>query len=361
MFICFYKDGKTRTYTKGKKSKFLEKRVLIISAKNTYYIRESFPNTSYENLKNIIKNYVEDLYQDQSMDFCFNIAKIYENSIRVNIFVYKSEILQEVKKEFDFNYVLAEPLCFKSHQNEIVVYKDDLYNILALTKDGLYAYLQMEDFSQEYFDLFLKSLGDFEPKNTVKYEHKLQPVFLDFIDKINLKHYKVSSAFKIDEDFVFRIMIYFLLGYIGALYVNHTYYQDQIKKISYLDDKLRPFIKTSLQEQTPKKNYKKGFIKEYNAQVVKIDPIFIMDNMAKHIKKGEYITQADIKPKNPTTPQANFNISTKSPIRFLESISKDKCIKDFNLESPLMSNPQQIYNVNMKMEFYCNEECKACL
>ncbi|MGC9144310.1 hypothetical protein [Hydrogenobaculum sp.] len=376
MYICFYKDGKKEYYEvdknikkidKPRKKGFLEKRVLVISSKDAHYLKETFPKTTYENLKNIIQNHIEDVYPNEKMDFNFNIAKTYENTVKVNIFVFPFAILEDVKKDFEFTHVIAEPLCFKTKENDILIYKeDDIYNILAVSEEGLYSYLQIKDFSRDYFEFFLKGLSDFEMKNIISYEDlsldmdivrkqpKAYPVFLDYIKSIDLKPYKRYSAFKINEDLVFRAIIYFLIGYGAALYVNHRYYQENIKKIHYLDKKLKPFIKASLvTKETNKNHYNKSFIKAYENTVIKIDPIFILDNITSHFHKGDYLTQIDIKPLHPTVPQANFTIVTKKPFEFLESLSKDSCIKDFNLESPLSENMQKVYNLNMKVEYLC--------
>ena len=376
MYLCFYKNGEKHYYEVDKSVKkldgpvkrgFLEKRVLVISAKDVFYLKENVPKTTYENLRSIIQNLLEDVYQDQVMDFSFNIAKVYENTMRLNIFAFPQSIIEDVKKEFDFNYVIAEPLCFKSKENDIIIYKeDDIYNILALSQDGLYSYLQLKDFSKEYFDFFLKALSDFEVKNIISYEDlnldtdvvrkppRPYPVFLDYIKGIDLKPYRRYLAFKINEDLVFRLIIYFLIGYAAALYVNHRYYQKNIEKIVYFDKKLKPFIKESLSsEEKPSKEYKKSFIKDYQNTVAKIDPVFVLDNIASHLQKGDYLTQIEIKPLHPTTPQANFTVVTKKPFKLLESLSKDSCIKDFNLESPLSKNMQKVYSINMKVDYLC--------
>ena len=378
MYICFYKSGKKEYYEvdksikkidKPKKKGLLDKRILVISSKDAYYLKETFPKTTYENLKNIIQNHVEDVYPGEQMDFSFNIAKAYENTTKVNIFAFPYAILEDVKKDFEYTHVIVEPLCFKTKENDILIYKeDDIYNILAVSEEGLYSYLQLKDFSKDYFEFFLKGLSDFEIKNIISYsdisldvefikkESKAYPVFLDYIKYIDLKHYKKFSAFSVNEDLVFRVIIYFLIGYGAALYVNHKYYQENIEKISYLDKKLKPFIKSSLNtEEKSTHHYKESFIKAYKNTVVNIDPIFILDNIAFHLHKGDYLTQIDIKPLHPTVPQANFTIVTKKPFEFLESLSKDSCIRDFNLESPLSENMQKVYNLNMKVEYSCEK------
>lgn len=376
MYICFYKNGKKEYYEVDKSVKTISipkskgvftKKVLVISSKDIFYSKESFPKTSYENLKSIVKNYVEDIYQDESMDFTFNVAKVYENTMKVNIFAYPSSILEDVKKNFEFNYVLVEPLCFKVDENSILIYKeDDIYNILAVSKEGLNSYLQLHTFSKDYLDLFIKGLSDFDIKSVISYEDldlddsvvkktpKSYPIFLDYIKYIDLKPYKRFRAFRINEDLVFRIIIYFLIGYAGALYVNHRYYQENIEKITYLDKKLKPFIKSKLStEETPKKHYEKSFLKDYKNTIAKIDPIFVLDDIASHLQKGDYITQIDIKPLHPSTPEASLIINTKEPFKVLEGFSKDKCVKNFNLESPISENMQKLYSINMKVEYLC--------
>ncbi|HEK24935.1 MAG: hypothetical protein C0170_06840 [Hydrogenobaculum sp.] len=378
MYVCFYKEGKKSFYELKKSVKvlkdvgklpFFEKKVLVISSKDTYYYKDTLPKTSKDNIKSIIQNQVEDTYPDQEMDFCFNIAKSYENTIQVNVFVFKKSILDDVKKDFDFNYVLAEPLCFKSQKNEVLIYKEDtIYNILALTQNGLYAYLQLKDFSKDYFELFLKGLGNFEIEditsyediefglhaNTTKKSYKNYPIFLDYIANIDLKDYKRFQAFKIDEDLVFRVVMYFLIGYAAALYVNGKYYEENIKKIEYLNKKLLPYIKSTIaQNAEPKTNYKEAFVKEYKSTVVYIDPIFLLDDIASHLEDKEYITNIDIKPLNPQTPKVSFTVNTQEPFKFLESLTKDKCIKDFDLESPVSQNFQKVYSLNIRADFSC--------
>lgn len=376
MYICFYKDGKKEYYEVDKSVKnidkltkkgFFEKRVLVISSNDVFYLKETFPKTSYENLKNIVQNHVEDVYPNEKMDFCFNVAKVYENTMKVNIFAFPFSILEDVKKDFDFNHVIVEPLCFKSQENDILIYKeDDAYHILAISEEGLYSYLELRDFSKDYFEFFLKGLSDFEIKNIISYEElnldtnyikkpqKNYPIFLDYIKYIDLKPYKRFSAFKINEDLVFRLIIYFLIGYGAALYVNHRYYQQNIQKISSLDKKLKPFIKSRLSsEEEPAKHYKKSFVKDYQNTIVKIDPIFVLDNIASHLQKKDYLTQIEIKPLHPDVPQANFTVVTKKPFKILEGFSKDSCIKDFSLESPLSKNMQKVYSINMKVEYAC--------
>jgi hypothetical protein len=76
-------------------------------------------------------------------------------------------------------------------------------------------------------------------------------------------------------------------------------------------------------------------------------------SIASHLQKGDYITQIDIKPLHPSTPEASLIINTKEPFKVLEGFSKDKCVKNFNLESPISENMQKLYSINMKVEYLC--------
>ncbi len=378
MHICFYKEGKKSFYEVSKsvrvlreigKVPFFEKKVLVISSEDAHYYKDTLPKTSYENLKSIIQNQIEDTYPNQEMDFCFNIAKSFENTMQVNVFIFKKDILQEVKKDFDFNYVLVEPICFKSQKNEILIFKEDgTYNILAISETGLYSYLQLKDFSKEYFELFLKGLGNFDIEDIISYEdidlgldiktiqkaYKSYPIFLDYINHIDLKPFKRFQAFKIDEDLVFRIIMYFLTGYAAALYINGKYYEENVQKITYLNKKLLPYIKLNLAQSTSSRaHYKEAFVKEYKSTIAYIDPIFVLDDIASCLKDKEYITNVDIKPLNPQTPKATFTVNTNKPFEILESLTKDKCIKNFDLESPVSQNFQKVYSLNIKAEFSC--------
>ncbi len=365
LFIAFYKDKKLNFYKvggvvetfepKNTKYKFKDKKILVIG--DILYLKEQYPKTSEENLKAIIQNTLEDGFPDKELDFLYDFEEE-GDSFSVNIYAFDKNILKEIREVFDYQYLLAEYMCFSSTEPTLIIFEDKTYKLIAFEKKTI-SVASLKDISKEGLNIFLKSLYPFTPKKIINYtnrdlnienEIKLPPpkypLFLNYINQVDLRRYKISPAISINPYFIYRVLFYIAFAYGMALYVNTSYYDHYLKSLKQVHKELSKALAKKLhQSKTPQKNLSKSFYKEYETTVLYQDPIFVFSTLSKLLTKDSYITNADMNPKD-----LKVNINTKDPFNIISNLTNSDCVKEFNLTSPIQKSfGNQFYMLNLEM------------
>ena len=95
LFVAFYKNKKISFYKVGatvssfdpkvEKPKFKDKRILVIG--DVIYLKKVYPKTNKQNLELIIKNELEEDFEDKELSFFYDFEEK-EEFVELNIYAY---------------------------------------------------------------------------------------------------------------------------------------------------------------------------------------------------------------------------------------------------------------------------------
>lgn len=349
----------------------LGKKLLIVSRDLLMHTRKKYPPTTMENIKKAVSGEIKDIFPLEMPAFSVSIFETTSAHCFVDIWAWESGPYEKIRPVFPFTHVVPEDLLFVSAEPEITIFESgDLTHIIAHNKKGFSGGLSVKALSDNTLELFMRSIraSSGEIKRIISYIEKsklhmpaLMPVSyeqplkhppcLRRLQGLDFKEFRVAgeSAFKSNIELVQRAAIYLLVIYSISLFITKTNYDKAIGEVSGKLNNLTSDvaaakaageggryadIMNALREKTGKK----------------INPLPVMDALARSIPEGSYVTRIAL---NENT--LELQAVSKEPLEVLKVLSAAKCIRTVSIKGGApYKDPQGLYTFSLAVEL------KAC-
>jgi hypothetical protein len=378
MLVCYLTKEEAKFYQiKGDKiseispgafklTKYLQKRVLIISRELLFYTRRSYPPIPLKKLKDALKVEVQDFFPLPRVSYTFKIFEATEKFTLVDIWAWSKDEEERIEKTFPFQYVIPEDLLLvEKGDTALKIYKQrDIYHLIAYVKGKFLGSLSVAELTQKDVELFLTglmpysqdikkiiiygdTLKDFSPDKTIlRYPERPYPVSLEGLSKINLKEFKVKRALPLKIDPFLRLPIYLLLGYGVYLYATSQNYEKAIKdlktKISKLDRELAYFENRT----APAKDYSALISALNNKTSQAVSGLTVLNELAKTLPIGCTVNRIVLNEK-----RLELALTFEDPVEVIELLERSNMVKSLKLEGPpIKKTGTKLYDFRLTIE-----------
>jgi len=377
MLVCYLTKDEAKFYQiKGDKiseispgafklTKYLQKRVLVISRELLFYTRRSYPPIPLKKLKDALKVEVQDFFPLPKASYTFKIFEATEKFTLVDLWAWSKDEEERVEKIFPFQYVIPEDLLLVDEDTALKIYKQrNIYHLIAYVKGKFLGSLSVADLTQKDVELFLTGLmpysreikkiliyGDMlkdfsQDKTILRYSERLYPVSLEGLSKINLKEFKVRRALPLKIAPLLRLPIYLLLGYGVYLYATLQNYEKAIKelktKISKLDRELAYF-----EDRTaPSKDYSALISALNNKTSQVVSGLTVLNELAKTLPIGCTVNRLVLNEK-----RLELALTFEDPVEVIELLERSNMVKSVKLEGPpIKKTGAKLYDFRLTIE-----------
>jgi len=377
MLVCYLTKDEAKFYQiKGDKiseispgafklTKYLQKRVLVISRELLFYTRRSYPPIPLKKLKDALKVEVQDFFPLPKASYTFKIFEATEKFTLVDLWAWSKDEEERVEKIFPFQYVIPEDLLLVDEDTALKIYKQrNIYHLIAYVKGKFLGSLSVADLTQKDVELFLTGLmpysreikkiliyGDMlkdfsQDKTILRYSERLYPVSLEGLSKINLKEFKVRRVLPLKIAPLLRLPIYLLLGYGVYLYATLQNYEKAIKelktKISKLDRELAYF-----EDRTaPSKDYSALISALNNKTSQVVSGLTVLNELAKTLPIGCTVNRLVLNEK-----RLELALTFEDPVEVIELLERSNMVKSVKLEGPpIKKTGAKLYDFRLTIE-----------
>jgi hypothetical protein len=377
MLVCYLTKDEAKFYQiKGDKiseislgafklTKYLQKRVLVISRELLFYTRRSYPPIPLKKLKDALKVEVQDFFPLPKASYTFKIFEATEKFTLVDLWAWSMDEEERVEKTFHFQYVIPEDLLLVDEDTALKIYKQrNIYHLIAYVKGKFLGSLSVADLTQKDVELFLTGLmpysreikkiliyGDMlkdfsQDKTILRYSERLYPVSLEGLSKINLKEFKVRRALPLKIAPLLRLPIYLLLGYGVYLYATLQNYEKAIKelktKISKLDRELAYFENRT----APSKDYSALISALNNKTSQAVSGLTVLNELAKTLPIGCTVNRLVLNEK-----RLELALTFEDPVVVIELLERSNMVKSVKLEGPpIKKTGAKLYDFRLTIE-----------
>jgi hypothetical protein len=377
MLVCYLTKDEAKFYQiKGDKiseislgafklTKYLQKRVLVISRELLFYTRRSYPPIPLKKLKDALKVEVQDFFPLPKASYTFKIFEATEKFTLVDLWAWSMDEEERVEKTFPFQYVIPEDLLLVDEDTALKIYKQrNIYHLIAYVKGKFLGSLSVADLTQKDVELFLTGLmpysreikkiliyGDMlkdfsQDKTILRYSERLYPVSLEGLSKINLKEFKVRRALPLKIAPLLRLPIYLLLGYGVYLYATLQNYEKAIKelktKISKLDWELAYFENRT----APSKDYSALISALNNKTSQAVSGLTVLNELAKTLPIGCTVNRLVLNEK-----RLELALTFEDPVVVIEHLERSNMVKSVKLEGPpIKKTGAKLYDFRLTIE-----------
>ncbi|MCI4453954.1 MAG: PilN domain-containing protein [Thermodesulfobacterium sp.] len=377
MLVCYLTKDEAKFYQiKGDKiseispasfklTKYLQKRVLVISRELLFYTRRSYPPIPLKKLKDALKVEVQDFFPLPKVSYTFKIFEATEKFTLVDIWAWSKDEEARVEKTFPFQYVIPEDLLLVDEDTALKIYKQrNIYHLIAYVKGRFLGSLSVAELTQKDVELFLTGLmpysqdikkiiiygdilKDFSPDKTIlRYLEKPYPLSLEGLSKINLKEFKVRRALPIKIDPLLRLPVYLFLGYGVYLYATLQNYEKAIKdlkkEISKLDRELAYFENRT----APAKDYSALISALNNKTSQAVSGLTVLNELAKTLPIGCTVNRIVLNEK-----KLELALTFEDPVEVIELLERSNMVKSVKLEGPpIKKTGTKLYDFRLTVE-----------
>jgi len=377
MLVCYLTKDEAKFYQiKGDKiseispgafklTKYLQKRVLVISRELLFYTRRSYPPIPLKKLKDALKVEVQDFFPLPKASYTFKIFEATEKFTLVDLWAWSKDEEERVEKIFPFQYVIPEDLLLVEEDTALKIYKQrNIYHLIAYVKGKFLGSLSVADLTQKDVELFLTGLmpysreikkiliyGDMlkdfsQDKTILRYSERLYPVSLEGLSKINLKEFKVRRVLPLKIAPLLRLPIYLLLGYGVYLYATLQNYEKAIKelktKISKLDRELAYFENRT----APSKDYSALISALNNKTSQVVSGLTVLNELAKTLPIGCTVNRLVLNEK-----RLELALTFEDPVEVIEILERSNMVKSVKLEGPpIKKTGAKLYDFRLTIE-----------
>jgi len=377
MLVCYLTKDEAKFYQiKGDKiseispgafklTKYLQKRVLVISRELLFYTRRSYPPIPLKKLKDALKVEVQDFFPLPKASYTFKIFEATEKFTLVDLWAWSKDEEERVEKIFPFQYVIPEDLLLVDEDTALKIYKQrNIYHLIAYVKGKFLGSLSVADLTQKDVELFLTGLmpysreikkiliyGDMlkdfsQDKTILRYSERLYPVSLEGLSKINLKEFKVRRVLPLKIAPLLRLPIYLLLGYGVYLYATLQNYEKAIKelktKISKLDRELAYFENRT----APSKDYSALISALNNKTSQVVSGLTVLNELAKTLPIGCTVNRLVLNEK-----RLELALTFEDPVEVIEILERSNMVKSVKLEGPpIKKTGAKLYDFRLTIE-----------
>jgi hypothetical protein len=377
MLVCYLTKDEAKFYQiKGDKiseispgafklTKYLQKRVIVISRELLFYTRRSYPPIPLKKLKDALKVESQDFFSLPKVSYTYKIFEATEKFTLVDLWAWSKDEEERVEKMFPFQYVIPEDLLLVEEDTALKIYKQrNIYHLIAYVKGKFLGSLSVAELTQKDVELFLTGLRpysqdikkiliygdmlkDFSPDKTIlRYSERLYPVSLEGLSKINLKEFKVRRVLPLKIDPLLRLPIYLLLGY--GVYLNATLqnYEKAIKdlktKISKLDRELAYFENRT----APAKDYSALISALNNKTSQVVSGLTVLNELAKTLPIGCTVNRLVLNEK-----RLELALTFEDPVVVIELLERSNMVKSVKLEGPpIKKTGAKLYDFRLTIE-----------
>jgi len=376
MLVCYLTKDEAKFYQiKGDKiseispgafklTKYLQKRVLVISRELLFYTRRSYPPIPLKKLKDALKVEVQDFFPLPKASYTFKIFEATEKFTLVDLWAWSKDEEERVEKMFPFQYVIPEDLLL-IEDTALKIYKQrNIYHLIAYVKGKFLGSLSVAELTHKDVELFLTGLrpysqdikkiliyGDMlkdfsQDKTILRYSERLYPVSLEGLSKINLKEFKVRRALPLKIAPLLRLPIYLLLGYGVYLYATLQNYEKAIKdlkaRISKLDRELAYFENRT----APSKDYSALISALNNKTSQVVSGLAVLNELAKTLPIGCTVNRLVLNEK-----RLELALTFEDPVVVIELLERSNMVKSVKLEGPpIKKTGAKLYDFRLTIE-----------
>jgi hypothetical protein len=377
MLVCYLTKDEAKFYQiKGDKiseispgafklTKYLQKRVLVISRELLFYTRRSYPPIPLKKLKDALKVEVQDFFPLPKASYTFKIFEATEKFTLFDLWAWSKDEEERVEKIFPFQYVIPEDLLLVDEDTALKIYKQrNIYHLIAYVKGKFLGSLSVADLTQKDVELFLTGLmpysreikkiliyGDMlkdfsQDKTILRYSERLYPVSLEGLSKINLKEFKVRRVLPLKIAPLLRLPIYLLLGYGVYLYATLQNYEKAIKelktKISKLDRELAYFENRT----APSKDHSALISALNNKTSQVVSGLTVLNELAKTLPIGCTVNRLVLNEK-----RLELALTFEDPVVVIELLERSNMVKSVKLEGPpIKKTGTKLYDFRLTIE-----------
>ncbi|MEM3553388.1 MAG: hypothetical protein QW658_00330 [Candidatus Bathyarchaeia archaeon] len=234
---------------KGALRSTFKKRVLVLGRENVYYTTRTYPKAPLGKLEKAIATEIPTFFNVSNFGFYYLVREESERSSTVDLWVYDSSKLDELKRTFSFQYVIPEDLLWLDDGSFLVIYRrNGFFHLIAVHNGALLGSLTTNELSEKIIDLFLTGL--------LPYSEDIQTIKLFGVDQSELKvnrklefHAEFTEAQlisrlakkrellrkipgpRVDGELLIRLGIYLFAGYLIFLLSTAKNYEKRIEEV----------------------------------------------------------------------------------------------------------------------------------
>lgn len=369
--IYEYRNGNPVRYASGALDsikplrRIFGKKILVVGRELLLFSRKRYPPASKEKLLKALELEIKEIFPLSNPDFYCMVSESSRTSKTLDIWAWESHQYEQLKKIFPFQYVVPEDLLYFSEVPEIKVFKHrGLIHLLAHSKERFlmatsYSEAAIEEreierffsgltqYKEEIKRIKIYGLPFFQFKDPQKYEIlRLEdgdyPPCLKELPLRKLKEFKVKAGihFPSKMDFLFRILIYLILGYGFLLFLSSRNYDQATKvmkeNINLLDKKI------SLNKDiTQKREDYSDIITEINEKIKgKPSPLRVMELLAHRLPPESFVNRIILNENH-----LEISVSSKNPIPVIRALGDAKEVKALRLRgTPTKDGSTGLYN-----------------
>ena len=350
------------------------KKVMIVGRDRLLYTRKRYPPTTSENIAKAIKMDINEIFPLKDPASYFRIFEQTATYCLVDIWAWDCSGYKEIRSSFPFTHILPEDVAFASDEPEMTLFENNgLQHLIAHDKNGFLGSLSFKDITEKGFESFLRSLGKYssgirrirlytsESKlnlhETMPFIHEGQKEYhpcLKDIKKLNLKEFVFARElpFNLNLELIGRVIIYILIIYsLSLLVTGRNYkstYKETLSRLNALTKELS-VVKPSWSSE----DYSDVINEIQEKLKSRVEPLAIMDILAKYIPEKGYITKMDFNEKN-----LKLTLSSVDPLNIIKILSSAECVKSVRLEgAPPKYKEDNPYSFILSLELNpCNDK-----
>jgi len=346
-------------------TKFLQKKVLVISKELLYYTRRSYPSVPLRKLRDALRLEVEDLFPVSNVNYTFRVFEASEKSTIVDIWAWSKEEEERARKLLSFQFIIPEDLLFLSEGSAIIAYKqEEVVHLVAVHNSRFLGSLSMPNLTGRDVELFLAGLMPFSQeikkfiiygeilkdltldKAMVRLPEKPYPISLEGLQKINLSDFKVKRSFTPQVDLVLRLPIYALIGYSIFLYVKKQSFEQSTKELKAEIAKLDKALAHLENKTVVTQDYSALLNSLNNKTADALSVITVMNELANYLPVGCSLKRFNFKEN-----KVELSLTFDDPIEVIELLERSKLIKSVKLDGPPYKKTNtKLYDFRLTLE-----------
>ncbi|MDQ5984358.1 MAG: hypothetical protein CSYNP_00051 [Syntrophus sp. SKADARSKE-3] len=353
--------------------KVADKKILIIGRDRLVHLKKRYPPAPEETLRKAVDLEIGELVPLTHPACHCRIFESYGTHIMLDIWAWETDQYARLNEVFPFNAVVPEDILFSSANPEMSIYHHQgAVNMLVHGQGKFFAgaTFPTETFSQGDMDRFIEGLAQYRVDITkIKIYGTLPfslagrqlpeianvsapayPPCLDYFDLLDLKKFRVRRDYHFLEkkDFILRLFIYLILGYVLMLYLTMRNYDEVSSAIKLKLNLLDRQVSALTIDRGETADSQDTLVKELNEKISsRQSALSAMTVLARRLPKGSFVTRMVFNGNN-----TDISLSSKEPLAVLRLLGNAPEIKKVSMKGPPVKDRSTAsYNFNMTIEF----------
>ncbi len=350
-----------------------DKKILIIGRERLFHLKKRYPPAPEEALRKAVSLEIGELVPFSSPAYFCQVFESYSSHVLMDIWAWKTDEYQRLREIFPFGAAVPEDLLFTASEPEMAVYQSrGMLEILAygggkyfdgtafpadtVSKDDLGRFIQglaqyrVDVKKIKVYGSFAISFGDLPHPDILSVPMPPYPPCLESLPLLEFRRFRVKRDHAIfrKKAFIFRIVLYLVIGYAAMLFLTLNNYDNALQAIKQRTAAIDKQVATMVAAQTEISGENSGVAKDLEEKIsARRSTLSTLNTLAQRLPRGSYINRMVLIENN-----ADISLSSKEPLMVIRMLGEAPEIKKVSLKGPPVKDRNAtLYSFNMTIEF----------